>query len=144
MIFSFDNGGNEVVVQLDTARLPVYVCDGKWHDLEIRKVTRNGTIVLDGNFRAENSAPSGNTGVDVYAPILIGGIPDGMFSLLKLKSTCIFLLDIVKRGPVVDSFTPFRGCIDSVVLAAGRTVTPVYGDENAVLVGVSPEGCPLQ
>eukprot|EP00118_Oscarella_pearsei_P014941 m.131091 g.131091 ORF g.131091 m.131091 type:complete len:1173 (+) comp38039_c1_seq28:2120-5638(+) len=128
--FSFDNGGgSEVVVLLDTTRLPVFVCDGEWHSIEVNKNGLEGKIILDGNFTAEYSIPFGNKGVDVYAPILIGGIQD----------------DVSKRGRVADGFTPFRGCIDNIqITSPSGTVVAGYGDVGVRLVGVHSGGCQLQ
>ena len=73
--FSFNNGDNEVTIQLDTTTLGVSLCDGKWHSLTLTKDTLIGTITLDSVFEATGSAPNGLSGTDTFAPLYFGGVP---------------------------------------------------------------------
>ncbi|XP_065836275.1 laminin subunit gamma-1-like [Oscarella lobularis] len=125
--FSFNNGDNEVTIQLDTTTLGVSLCDGKWHSLTLTKDTLIGTITLDSVFEATGSAPNGLSGTDTFAPLYFGGVPN----------------DISRPPPRNLGDISFNGCLDNLFLQSSRTLNPPsYDDPSSVLLGVI-EGCPL-
>lgn len=91
--FTFNNGGQNVTMEWDSP-YPFYLCDGKWHQVEVRKEGTIGRLTVDGMSTVMDMSTGRLSGVDAFAPLYFGGIPGEVVLLLPV------LLKLIKSLPL--------------------------------------------
>ncbi|KAJ7333748.1 Laminin Domain II [Desmophyllum pertusum] len=77
IIFRAENGGGALVVEY-VADNPLQLCNGQWHTIKAWKDYKVVKLQVDDGEILEGGGKGAQTGADVYDPLYIGGLPEGV------------------------------------------------------------------
>ncbi|XP_053198733.1 laminin subunit alpha-1 [Scomber japonicus] len=122
VVFNVNNGAGRVSVR-SIGRL---LCDGRWHHLLVRKSKVALSLTVDGRgFTAQNPYPQ-STSAETNNPVYLGGFPAG-----------------VKQNCLSSPPSPFRGCMRNLKLVKSHLSVAVDFSSAHILLGVTPNSCPV-
>lgn len=111
--------------------------DGKWHQLKIRRVSRRGTLVVDG-YQGSGDSPGTATFITTNTGVYIGGLPSSfIFFRPNTGNSEIKKINFIGclRGITSDSRSlDWTSALDSVSVEPERHGCPARDNKKAILL----------